>query len=91
MVDIVIGGAQPLAPPPVNKPGTTGGALEAVVLNVRPARRGISGPAGRERRKMLRRDPPGGKVLTIMVPNGTNLPKNLTSQSHKVLLRFIKN
>jgi hypothetical protein len=90
MVDIVIGGVQP-ACPPVGKPGTTGGALEAVVLNVRPARRGISGPAGRERRKIQRRDPPSGKVLTIMVPNGTNLPENLTSQSHKVLLRFIKN
>lgn len=89
MVDIVIGGTQP-ATPPVSKPGTTGGAFEAVILNVRPARKGLSGPAGRERRKIQRRDPPGSMVLTLMVPNGMNLPRNMTGQSHKVLLRFIK-
>ena len=89
MVDIIIGGSPPVRPT-ATKPGTGGGAVEAVVLNVRPARRSITGPNGRERRKIQRRDPPGGKVLTIMIPDGVNVPANLSSQTHKVMVRFIK-
>ncbi len=89
MVDIVIGAIQPTGPP-VNKPGTTGGAIEAELLHVRPPRRSIAGPAGKERRKEFRQDPVNGRVLTILVPNGQHLPKDLDGRNYKVLLRFIK-
>ncbi len=89
MVDIIIGGAPPVNPPS-GRPKTAGGAVEAIILDVRSARRGGAGPAGRERRKIQRRDPPGSKVLTIMVPDGMRLPRNLSGTSHTVMLRFIK-
>ncbi len=89
MVDIVIGAIQPTGPP-VNKPGTTAGAIEAEILNIREPRQNISGPTGKERRKQFRQDPVNGRVLTVLVPNGTILPKNLDRQKYKVLLRFIK-
>ncbi len=89
MVDIVIGAIKPTGPP-VNKPGTTAGAIEAEILNIREPRQKISGPAGKERRKHFRQDPVNGRVLTVLVPNGTILPKKLDSRKYKVLLRFVK-
>lgn len=90
MVDIVIGAIQPTGPP-VSRPGTSGGAIEAELLNVREPRKKISGPAnGKERRKQFRQDPVNSRVLTVLVPNGTILPKDLDGRNYKVLLRFIK-
>jgi len=89
MVDIVIGAIQPTGPP-VNKPGTTAGAIEAELLNIREPRQNISGPSGKERRKQFRQDPVNGRVLTVLVPNGTILPKDLDSRKYKVMLRFMK-
>lgn len=89
MVDIIIGAIQPTGPP-VNKPGTTAGAIEAELLNVREPRQAVSGPTGKERRKQFRQDPVNGRVLTVLVPNGTILPKDLDGKKYKLLLRFIK-
>ena len=89
MVDIVIGAIQPTGPP-VNKPGTTGGAIEAELLDIREPRQTVSRPTGKERRKQFRQDPVNGRVLTVLVPNGTILPKGLDSKHYKVLRRFIK-
>ena len=89
MVDIVIGAIQPTGPS--NKPSTTaGGSIEAELLDIREPRHAISGPAGKERRKQFRQDPVNGRILTILVPNGTILPKNLDARHYKVMLRFMK-
>ncbi len=89
MVDIIIGAIQP-AGPATSKPATPAGTIEAELLNVREPRQTITGPAGEERRKQFRQDPANGRVLTVLVPNGTTLPKNLDGRNYKVMLRFMK-
>ncbi len=90
MVDIVIGSVNPIGSP-VSKPGVTpGGTVEAELLDIREPRHTITGPNGKERRKQFRQDPVNGRVLTILVPNGTILPKDLDARHYKVMLRFMK-
>jgi len=89
MVDIVIGAVQPTGPP-VSRPAVPGGAVEAEILNVRQPRQQVSGPRDQERRRQFRQDPVNGRVLTILVPNSTQIPKDLDGRKYKVLLRFMK-
>ncbi len=90
MVDIVIGAVQPTGPP-VKKTESGGGeSVEAEILDVRPPRNTIKGPKGQERRKQFRQDPVNGRVLTILVPNGSSLPRDLDGRKYKVMLRFRK-
>lgn len=89
MVDIIIGS---ISPPgmPVNKPGSGGTLMEAELLHIREPRQRAIGPAGQERRKQARQDPPYSRVLTILIPDGRHLPKDLDGKRYKVLLRFQK-
>ena len=89
MVDIVIGQVQPVGPP-VKKNDTNSITVEAEILNVRPPRKQITRPAGKERRKQFRQDPHNGQVLTLLVPNGTTLPKDLDGKKYKVVMRIVK-
>jgi len=89
MVDIIIGAVQPTGPP-VNKPEPTENTVEAEILNVRPPRKRVTRPAGEERRKEYRQDPHNGQVLTLLVPNGMNLPKDLDGKKYKVVMRLVK-
>ena len=59
-------------------------------LHIREPRQRIVGPAGQERRKHPRQDPRNGRVLTILIPNGAVLPKDLDGKKYEVLLRFVK-
>ena len=89
MVDIIIGSIAPTGPP-TSKPGLGGAPVEAELLHVRDPRQRIVGPLGQERRKQPRQDPHNGKVLTLLIPDGTILPKDLDTKKYKVLLRFMK-
>jgi len=89
MVDIIIGSMEPLGPP-AKKPHDAGGLMEAELLHVRQPRQRISGPRAQERRRQPRRDPLNGRVLTLLIPDGTILPKDLDGKKYKVLLRFVK-
>ncbi|WP_457573734.1 hypothetical protein [Desulfolithobacter sp.] len=90
MVDIIIGAIQPTGPPS-NKPGSAGGTMvEAEILDVREPRKAVHSPRDEERRKEFRKDPANGRVLTLLIPNGTVLPKDLDRRKYKVRLRFIK-
>ena len=89
MVDIIIGSMAP-AGPPASKPGLGGGLMEAELLHVRPPRQKAAGPSGQERRRQPRQDPPNGRVLTLLIPDGTVLPRDLDGKKYKVLLRFLK-
>ena len=57
---------------------------------VREAAQRTVGPAGQERRKQVRRDPPNGRVLTLMMADGKALPRDLDTKKYKVLVRFVK-
>ena len=89
MVDIIIGSMEPLGPP-IPKQPAGGGLMEAELLHVRTPRQRISGPRVQERRRQPRRDPMNGRVLTLLIPDGTILPKDLDGKKYKVLLRFVK-
>ena len=89
MVDIIIGSVQPVSPP-VGRPTPPSGTFEAEILNIRAPRKMITGPDGQERRKQFRQDPTNGQVLTVLIPDGAALPKDLDANKYKVMLRFMK-
>ncbi|PID71576.1 MAG: hypothetical protein CSB34_06805 [Desulfobulbus propionicus] len=89
MVDIIIGTVQPSGPP-VTKPEPAQTTVEAEILHVRPPRKRVSRPDGDERRKQYRQDPHNGQVLTLLVPNGMTLPKDLDGKKYKVVMRIMK-
>lgn len=66
--------------------------LEARVLAVRPARRKRreGSRADRRRAPAKGRDPVGGRVLVLMVPDGAKLPTDLADGKFRVFLRFKK-
>ena len=66
--------------------------LEARVLAIREARRSPRQKGGTERRASTkrRRDPVGGRVLVLLVPEGAKLPAGLENGEFRVFLRFKK-
>lgn len=81
--------------PPVGKHDDTQvsnpGGVEARVLAVRrPRRRGEpqSGPDRRENH--TERDPLTGRVLVLMIPDGSALPEGIESGRYRVFLRFAR-
>ncbi len=72
---------------------SSGAPVEAKLLAVRaPRLRGDRPPSGAERRdsKAASRDPIGGKVLVLMIPDGTRLPDDLETGAYRVFLRFAR-
>ena len=89
MVDIIIGAIEPMGAP-TNRPNPPGGLIEAELLHVREPRQRIIGPRGQERRRQPRQDPYNGKVLTLLIPDNSALPRDLDIRKYKVLVRFMK-
>ncbi len=89
-MEIIVGNIRPLASQPAKSPGYDTTAIEAEVLHVRPPRQGIAGPSGAERREKKTNDPRTGKVLTLMIPDGSKLPHDIETSQYKVMLRFQK-
>jgi len=87
-MEIIIGSTPPLAAndnrPVIREAGT----VEAQLLHVRPPRKGISGPSGAERRGKKTKDPVKGRVLTLMVLDANDLPKDIDKAKYRVTLRF---
>ena len=69
-------------------------AIEAKVLSVRPPRRRNQGPPGgrgnQRRDTSPVQDPPGARVLLLMVLDGSLLPADVESRGYRVFLRFAK-
>ena len=89
MVDIIIGSIEPLTPQ-LQPKTPEGKPVEAELLHIREPRQRVIGPAGQERRRQPRQDPQRGRVLTLLIPDATSLPKDLDVSKYKVLLRFMK-
>jgi hypothetical protein len=84
------------APTPIGSPGKRlpdqPQVVEARVLNVRPPRRRVEGPAkNREdrRKQSSRQDPAAGRVMTLLVPEGYHVPADIDSGNYRVFLRFV--
>jgi hypothetical protein len=92
-VDIRVGATSPIGS---RGEKTDGGAapLEAKILAVRAPRRRAGGPPGNrvERRegKQGSKDPLGGKVLVLMIPDGSRLPEGIESGEYRIFLRFAR-
>ncbi|MDQ7007255.1 MAG: hypothetical protein Q9Q40_08485 [Acidobacteriota bacterium] len=65
--------------------------IEARVLHMRePRRRNRDAVEGEERRRDQGTDPPGARVLVVLVPEAYKLPENLDSGEYRVFLRFVR-
>lgn len=89
-MEIIIGSIPPL-PSQSEKPQEKNAVVvEAQLLHVRQPRKGIAGPSGMERRGKKVKDPLKGRVLTIMVPDGSQLPPDLDRGVYNLFLRFVR-
>jgi hypothetical protein len=73
--------------------GRAEGVTEARVLDVRAPRRQVgrkpaNAPERRDHTREL--DPPGARVLLLLVPEGAKVPPDLESGSYRVFLRFAR-
>jgi hypothetical protein len=68
--------------------------IEARLLAVRPPRsRGQRPPqdrSDRRRRDSPLQDPADARVLILMVPEGTRVPKDIDTKGYRVFIRFAK-
>lgn len=89
-MEIIIGSIPPLPAQGQRLPEKSSGRIDAQLLNVRPPRKGIAGPSGRERRTKDASDPLRGRVLTIMVPDATQLPADIDTVRYDVSIRLVR-
>jgi hypothetical protein len=81
-----VGGAAPASRDPRQQ-------VEGRVLAIREPRKRPGAPPGqvRERRQEPERlDPRGGRVLVLMIPDGSRLPPDLQDGGYRVFLRFAR-
>ncbi len=89
-MEIIIGSIPPLPQQSQKVPPKTSNVIEAQLLHVRPPRKGIAGPSGRERRTKQANDPIRGRVLTIMIPDASLLPADIDTARYDVTIRLIR-
>lgn len=89
-MEIIIGSMPPLVNNEEKPVKRESGAIEARLLHVRPPRKGIAGPSGAERRTKKTKDPAKARVLTLMVMDGDELPKDIDKGHYRVSLRFYR-
>lgn len=90
-MDFKIGGTTRIGSPADKKAGPTN-HIEAKVLAIRaPRKRTTAVQSQPERRKNpQQRDPSGGRILVLMIPDGHQLPDGIERGSYRVFLRFAK-
>jgi hypothetical protein len=89
-MEIIIGSIPPLPQQAQKLLPKGSNFVEAQLLHIRPPRKGIAGPSGRERRTKQGSDPRKGRVLTIMVPDVSLLPPDIDTAKYDVSIRFIR-
>ena len=90
-MDIRVGEVARVGPLPA-KIAIAGGVIEVKVLAVRPARRGRASAPGKAERRSggPAQDPPGARVLVVMVVDGTLVPDDLHTGRYRTFLRFAR-
>ena len=89
-MEIVIGASPRVGAPPKRTSTAGGDFVEAKVLNVRQPRRRRENPPGQgDRRQRDAQDPAGGRVMVLLIPEGYNLPTDITSGDYRIFLRFV--
>ena len=91
-MDILIGRG-PAIGSPADRAPVQRGAVEAKLLAVRNPRRQRKGPpppASERREAGAEPDPATGRVLVLLIPDGSRLPEGIEKGSYRVFLRFAK-
>ncbi len=89
-MEIIVGSIPPVPTQSKTIPQKNAQFIEAKLLHVRPPRKGIAGPSGMERRNKQAKDPLKGRVLTIMVPDGSLLPSDIDSGRYNLSIRLVR-
>lgn len=90
-MEFVVGAPRPIGPPGKRLPDQPQ-MVEARILNVRPPRRGVKSPDGKQdnrRNRSPQHDPAAGRVMVLLVPEGYHVPSDIDSGNYRVLLRFV--
>jgi len=92
-MDIRVGAVAPVGSP-LEKTAPPLEVIEAKVLAERPPRgRGQGPPRARSDQRRAdspAQDPPGARVLVLMVLDGTRVPKDLQTRAYRVFIRFAR-
>ena len=78
---------------PAEPAAAPSGTVEAKFLGIRAPRRRTEGPPpnkGERRGATPARDPVNGRVLILMIPDGSRLPQGIESGNYRVFLRFAR-
>ena len=90
MVDFIVGPVSPVRGEQQGVEARHGEPVQGVVLAVRNSRRHASDGTAPERRQAPgRRDPAGAQVLTILIPDGSAVPRDLAGGNYRVVVRFV--
>lgn len=91
-MDLVIGRI-PAVGPANDKRADQGTPVEARVLHIRQPRRSRNPDKVKDARRAPaspQADPPGARVLILLVPEAFKLPDDLDKSNYRVFLRFVK-
>ena len=91
-MEIVIGRAPSIRSTGRYGPTSNVNGAEATMLSIRPPRRREGPPPeGRGERRWANtsQDPANGRVITLLIPDGGNIPRDINSGQYRVFLRFV--
>ena len=92
-MDIVIGPACPAGSGLHENQPLKSGFVEAKMLSVRePRSHPGSPPVGQRERRGEKQtgDPINGRVLTLLIPEGYKIPRDIDSDNYRVFIRFTR-
>jgi hypothetical protein len=90
-MEFVVGAPQPIGRPGKRLPNQPQ-VVEARILNVRAPRRDPRDPIEHPEDRRDRspgQDPPAGRVMVLLVPEGYSVPSDIDSGNYRVFLRFV--
>ncbi|HOV84926.1 MAG TPA: hypothetical protein PLM79_01080 [Syntrophobacteraceae bacterium] len=91
-MDIILGTNPVKGSHPRTTASGGGTTVEARILYQRPCRKSRGTPPSGQRERRHRRslaDPPNGRVVFLLVPEGNRLPRDLSNANYRVFLRLV--
>ena len=91
-MEIVIGAPPRIGTSKKNRNEHRGEFVEGKLLGVRQPRKPVLYSPAREtdrRSEHQAADPVGGRVLTLLIPEGYKVPNNIGSGAFRILMRFV--
>lgn len=92
-MEIIIGGIRSLDASGKAPLAANNSSIEARVLDIRaPRKRDGRPPQGQNERRTAKSpsDPANARIMTILIPEGQKIPKDIASGNYKLFLRFVR-